>query len=206
MVRGRRFTSRLRCRDSPRLARRWSGRASSRCSLAAPRAEDPAAIVGRVYGANTIGAVVGSLLFSLLIIPAFGTQDAQRLLIWIAGAAASATLAWRMAVAGVVAAVIASVTVAAVPPDVIAYGRQLATFKGANFLYEGEGLNSSIAVSESEGGIRNFHVGGKVEASTEVHDMRLQRMLGHMSALLHPDPKSALVVGFGAGVTAGSFV
>src|SRR5258705_6112474 len=36
--------------------------------------------------------------------------------------------------------------------------------------------------------------------------MRLQRLLGHMSALMHPDPKSVLVVGFGAGVTAGSFV
>ena len=68
-----------------------------------------------------------------------------------------------------------------------------------------EGLNASIAVSESEGGIRNFHVSGKVEASTEVHDMRLQRLLGHVSALMHPQPRTVLVVGFGAGVTAGSF-
>ena len=36
--------------------------------------------------------------------------------------------------------------------------------------------------------------------------MRLQRMLGHLPALLHPNPKSVLIVGFGAGVTAGSFV
>jgi spermidine synthase len=36
--------------------------------------------------------------------------------------------------------------------------------------------------------------------------MRLQRMLGHVSALLDKDPKSVLVVGFGAGVTAGAFV
>jgi len=184
----------------------WGASFPLALAAAAPRGEDPAAVVGRVYAANTIGAVVGSLAFSLLIIPAFGTQDAQRLLIWLAGAAAVATLAWRTAIVGVVAAAIASTTVAPVPPDVIAYGRQLATFKGANLLYEGEGLNSSIAVSESEGGIRNFHVSGKVEASTEVHDMRLQRMLGHMSALMHPDPKSVLIVGFGAGVTAGSFV
>ena len=163
-------------------------------------------MVGRVYAANTIGAVIGALVFSLFVIPAFGTQDAQRVLIWIAAAAAIATLAWRMAAAGVVAAAVASATIAPVPADVIAYGRQIATFKGANFLYQGEGLNSSIAVSESEGGVRNFHVSGKVEASTEVHDMRLQRMLGHMSALMHPDPQSVLVVGFGAGVTAGSFV
>jgi len=31
-------------------------------------------------------------------------------------------------------------------------------------------------------------------------------MLGHLSALMHPNPKSVLVVGCGAGVTAGSFV
>jgi len=33
-----------------------------------------------------------------------------------------------------------------------------------------------------------FHVSGKVEASTESYDMRLQRMLGHLPALLHPNP------------------
>ena len=64
----------------------------------------------------------------------------------------------------------------------------------------------SIAVSEMSNGVRNFHVAGKVEASSEPQDMRLQRMLGHISALLDNDPKSVLVVGFGAGVTAGSFV
>jgi spermidine synthase len=35
--------------------------------------------------------------------------------------------------------------------------------------------------------------------------MRLQRMLGHLPAMLHPEPKSVLIIGFGAGVTAGSF-
>jgi spermidine synthase len=36
--------------------------------------------------------------------------------------------------------------------------------------------------------------------------MRLQRMLGHIPALLHPNPRSVLIVGCGAGVTSGSFV
>ena len=36
--------------------------------------------------------------------------------------------------------------------------------------------------------------------------MRLQRMMGHLPALMQPAPHSVLVVGFGAGVTAGSFV
>jgi spermidine synthase len=67
-------------------------------------------------------------------------------------------------------------------------------------------MNSSIAVSEEADGARNFHVAGKVEASSLPQDMRLQRMLGHISALLVHDPQSVLVVGFGAGVTAGSFL
>jgi spermidine synthase len=54
-------------------------------------------------------------------------------------------------------------------------------------------------------GQRHFYVSGKAEASTAILDMRLERMMGHVPALLHPSPKSVLVVGFGAGVTAGSF-
>jgi spermidine synthase len=34
--------------------------------------------------------------------------------------------------------------------------------------------------------------------------MRLERMLGHIPALLHPHPRSVLIVGVGAGVTAGA--
>jgi len=198
----------------------WGASFPLALAAAGPRAEDPARLVGAVYAANTIGAVAGAVIFSLLIVPSFGTQDAQRFLIVAALAACLVMLVWgapadakvpsgrraAIALASVGLAVAAAASVAPIPPEVIAYGRQIATFKGASFLYEGEGLNSSIAVSESEGGVRNFHVSGKVEASTEVHDMRLQRLLGHMSALMHPDPKSVLVVGFGAGVTAGSFV
>lgn len=35
-------------------------------------------------------------------------------------------------------------------------------------------------------------------------DMRLERMLGHVPALIHPRPRSILIVGVGAGVTAGA--
>jgi spermidine synthase len=67
-------------------------------------------------------------------------------------------------------------------------------------------MNASVAVTELESGVRNFHVSGKIEASTDQQDMRLQRMLAHIPALFHPDPHSVLVVGCGAGVTAGSFL
>ncbi len=51
----------------------------------------------------------------------------------------------------------------------------------------------------------NYHNAGKVQASSEPQDMRLQRMLGHMTTLI-PDRRRrrSLVIGCGAGVTAGA--
>jgi spermidine synthase len=96
-----------------------------------------------------------------------------------------------------------------VPGNLIAYGRRILTSSSSStILYTGEGINSSIAISKWNDGALQFHVSGKVEASTEPYDMRLQRMLGHLPALFHQggEPKSVLIVGFGAGVTAGTFV
>jgi len=70
----------------------------------------------------------------------------------------------------------------------------------------GEGLNGTVAVTKWTTGVRSFHSAGKVQASSDSNDMRLQRMLGHISALVNEQPESVLVVACGAGVTAGSFV
>jgi spermidine synthase len=175
-----------------------------------------------VYAANTVGAIVGGLGFSLIAIPYLGTQDAQRLLILLAIVSAGVLLAsaltakgprpigrfgrWVMTVGSVAVAALLISRLASVPPVMVAYGRYAPTYLPPKALFVGEGINSSIAVTELENGDRNIHVGGKVVASTEPQDMRLQRILGHMTALLTEEPRTVLVVGFGAGVTAGTFV
>lgn len=195
--------------------------------------QDAGRVVGRVYAANTVGAILGSVIFSVVVIPSLGTQMAERLLIVTAivsglvafgsmvGAPAGEPAVKRDARApirigtpemiGVAVAMLVGIVLAVevpkVPDGLVAYGRFLPTYTTEpRYLYVGEGMNSSIAVSEEASGARNFHVAGKVEASSLPQDMRLQRMLGHLSALLVTEPKSVLVVGFGAGVTAGSFV
>src|SRR5580658_2998224 len=45
---------------------------------------------------------------------------------------------------------------------------------------------------------------GKVQASSDPADMRLQRMLGHLTTLVPDNSKTFLVIGCGAGVTAGA--
>ena len=50
----------------------------------------------------------------------------------------------------------------------------------------------------------NYHNAGKVQASSQPQDMRLQRMLGHFTTLVPKSPKKVLVIGCGAGATAGA--
>ena len=176
--------------------------------------EDPARLVGGIYGANTIGAILGSILFGLLFIPSFGTLGSQQLLIAFSAIAGVVVLegavqkSWPKLAGAVVLAGLVAWTIPPIPWMLIGFGRRLPTTTSSEWalLHEAEGMNSSAAWSRWQGGTIYFHVSGKVEASTEPQDMSLQRMLGHLPALLNANPKSVLIVGFGAGVTAGTFV
>jgi spermidine synthase len=174
---------------------------------------DAARSVGQAYAANTLGAIGGAVLASMLLIPALGTQHAQVALIVLS--LVSALIVYRprgatgslIAGIAVIAVMLVSLKLPRIPWELVAYGRQIATTDyGSKSLFFGEGMNSSVAVSETPDGSRFFHVAGKTEASSLEKDMRLQRMLGHIPALLHPNPKSVLIVGCGAGVTAGTFI
>ena len=156
------------------------------------------------------------------MIAAIGTQHSQQVLMGMAALASLVLIATirregesgfalaprnLVSAAGVVAlAIYIGRTVIPVPALLVGYGRYSATYVNAhgNWLFVGEGMNSSMAVSELSNGVRNYHNAGKVQASSEPQDMRLQRMLGHLTTLLTKDPKSVMNIGCGAGVTAGA--
>jgi spermidine synthase len=195
---------------------------------------DAARLAGGVYAANTVGAIAGSLATSFILIPWIGTSHAEQVIIIVsalsallmlepsfAGAAAArpagfqpdetgAARTWNVtATIGLAAAMVAAGllarTVHPLPGLLVAYGRYAATRIGqADIIYVGEGLNASVAVSELSNGVRNYHNAGKVQASSEPQDMRLQRMLGHLTTLIPPQARKVLVIGCGAGVTAGA--
>jgi spermidine synthase len=181
----------------------------------ASKDQDSGAMVGEVYAANTVGAILGAVGFSIVLIPWVGTQGSQQTIIALS-VVAGLLLFYKSGLSGsgyfgVAAATLVAIflfaTVSEVPWLAIAYGRRMSLQADPGKpLYIGEGRNSSVVVSQLPGGQIYFHVSGKVEASTEPYDMRLQRMLGHIPALIHNGPESVLVVGFGAGVTAGTFV
>jgi spermidine synthase len=168
--------------------------------------------VARVNAINTAGALAGTLTLTLIGVPMVGSQVAQQFLVVVA-AVSGLGLLWTVATERRVipiatALIVAAIAVAVVPPvpgRLIAYGRSVNSWASIKrFLYLAEGATASVAVTEHIGGTRQFHIAGKVEASDLDVDMRLERMLGHVPALVHPKPRSILIVGVGAGVTAGA--
>ena len=179
--------------------------------------QDPGKVVGNVYAANTMGAIVGALVVSLILVPMIGTHQSQRVLLAIAAISAFTALIpyvrdqKSVAISGLLAAsmVLSMVLLVNLPPipgELIAYGRRMPLNTGqSTILYTAEGRNSSVAISRWNNGEIYINVNGHVEATTEIYDMKLQRMVGHLPGLLHPNPKSVLGIGFGAGVSAGTF-
>jgi spermidine synthase len=190
--------------------------ASFPLALAALAAETRAPrqqLVARLYAANTAGAIAGALLTTFVLIATVGSQRTAQLMIVVSAAAGWLSLydpargSRRLALASLAAASLTGVAlvVPALPPAFVAYGRFLPT-RGidANVVYVGEGVTSSIAVVAEPSGVLTYHNAGKTQASTYPEDLRVQRMLGHLGTLLAEQPRSALVIGLGAGITAGA--
>ena len=203
----------------------WGASFPLALAAVARRDEDPGRLVGGVYAANTVGAIFGSVIASLILVYWFGSQRAQQVLMIVSGmsgllllapaelGAAPAgtrkrTLRWVAPVMLIIALGVAAFlirTVPTIPGILVAYGRYAATWMGqqGDIFYVGEGLSSSVAVSRF-GDVMNYHNAGKVQASSQPQDMRLQRMLGHFTTLVPKAPKRVLVIGCGAGATAGA--
>ena len=209
----------------------WGASFPLAIAAAARGGEDTGRLVGGVYAANTVGAIVGALVTSLVLVAAVGSQRAQQTLIAISAMSGLLMLVTASVTAsapgdrsnervgarsggltpilGVIAAgAIAGLLMRTVPPlpgILVAYGRYAATWVGINeIIYSGEGVTASVAVSRTPAGVLNYHNAGKVQASSEPQDMRLQRMLGHLTTLVPDNPQRVLVIGCGAGVTAGA--
>lgn len=183
------------------------------------RTRDAGKLVGGVYAANTFGAIAGALLAGFVLVSALGMQHSQQLL--IAASAVSAlmmlgvapgagpgkgNLRFALGLAAVMA--VSAVLVPRVPTlsrDFVAHGRFAPTMAGrSEVIYVGEGAMALVAVARKPNGELDYHNAGKVQASSDPADMKLQRMLGHLTTLIAKDPREFLVIGFGAGVTAGA--
>ena len=181
--------------------------------------------LGRAYAWNTVGAIAGSLAGGFGLLPLLTAPGTWRAVaIGLAGTGVAAAVAGRAhrltALACLAGTGAVSAAVLAVPGPTAAWrhgaigaGRaQLRSVTNANAtrswvnqlrrmtLWEAEGVESSIALQATTA--YAFVVNGKVDGNAR-HDAPTQVMGGLLGAMLHPAPRTAMVVGLGTGSTAG---
>lgn len=148
--------------------------------------------VGRAVGLNTLGGALAAPVFSVLVLPAIGAGKA--LLVVASGyLALMAGLKLRVGQLVPLAAVVALGFV--LPADLIIVNAP-AGFGTAEYR---EGVMASVAVLENDQNrllkVNNrFRMGGTTSVFAE-------RRQAHIPLLLHPEPKRALFLGVGTGVT-----
>jgi spermidine synthase len=183
--------------------------------------------IGVAYAVNTFGAIVGSLSGGFGLIPMLTAPGCWRAVVWILlGLGATALLLSfstrereRRVIPIVAGCLGVWLMVRALGPTAvwrhspIGVGRvEAESTSSASALrawmnnerrgvrWEADGVESSVALSNSEGWA--FIVNGKIDGSAR-GDAATQVMGGLVGGILHPSPKSALVIGLGTGSTAG---
>jgi spermidine synthase len=164
-------------------------------------------LVGRFYGLNVLGAILGSLAGGFLLLPLAGTRLSLIVLAAVftmAGAALCAVHPGRHRMALVAAAGFAAFLVLAPAiPDPFVAAALSRIGPGTSEIFREEGVQAAVSVHAS-GFQRTLQVGGLHQANDSPAMVRLHRQIGALPVALHPTPARALVIGLGGGVTAGA--
>ena len=184
--------------------------------------------VGNIYSVNTAGAILGSFAGGFVLVPFVGAQTGVMLIAGLNIALSVVILAftavqvrWKYLSGAAFAAAYAIIALSLPSWEKMAmttgmyvndYGdKQDASFEKWKFdeklLYYHEGLNAIITVRSSgpNGEVISYQANGKYEARSENgKPPKSWAILGHLPAMLHKgEPKDALVIGLGSGVTLG---
>jgi spermidine synthase len=167
-------------------------------------ASQATARVAVLYAVNVAGAIAGATAAGFLLIPSLGTTaslalvaavhvvaglmllDTRRLLVAAAVAIAFAAIAWRLP-----------------DPVTTVIGRRHPASE--RVWWREEGAQSTVSVHVRPGsGRQTLYLDGLHQANDSPEMVRVHQEIGLLPMLLHPDPRRVLVVGLGAGATAGA--
>jgi spermidine synthase len=164
--------------------------------------------VGLLYAVNVCGAVAGALVGGFVLLPMLGGRASLVVLAAVyvgAGCLLMASVASRRAFVVRAAAASALFAASAVTlPDL--YAALLARRYGGNerLVFRAEGVQTTATVHYHPSGHRILYLDGLHQANDTEGMVRVHAEIGHLPMVLHRDPKRALVVGLGGGVTAGA--
>ena len=180
--------------------------------------------IGNIYSVNTVGAIIGSLVAGFVLMPLIGTERTILVGLFFNAAMAlllltevkAARLAQIFAIALLLVATISMRGGMFWKPDamdrgILVYSKALDIrpeltidehYEDTDVVYFKEGNNATISVRKGENYMA-LRTNGKVDASNR-DDMITQLTVGWLPGFYHPNPKYALVIGYGSGVTVGA--
>jgi len=171
--------------------------------------------VGTVAALNTAGGIAGTLLTGFVLVPSLGlvrTLGALALAGAVLGAVAILRSRRRRA-AGAAAVLVLGVALLAVVTPRDRLVRLLAEKRGGTLVFYEENAGGTVAVLEQrppvgEGAsFRRLYIQGVSNSGDALSSLRYMRLQALLPLLVHPgEPRSALVVGFGTGITAGGLL
>ena len=157
---------------------------------------------GRLYAVNTIGAIVGALMAAWILLPMLGFARSS----WIVGVLVAITgisltkkrLRWVLAMLSLVAVSSSVMLESGIGRERIQIGNMASDYQILDFE---EGPDATTSIVELKSGDRGLFIDGFLASSGEKGSSYMAWM-GHLPALLHPDPQRGLVICFGTGQTA----
>ena len=178
--------------------------------------------VGRAYACNTVGTIIGSFLAGFVLIPLLGLQTTIMGVVFLNLLLGACLLLfgsqlgfnWKMYFlpAVFIIFVLAAKSIEPWDKSVISSGSFMpyriedlkeAELKKNKILFFKEGMHTTVTTELSVSGNIFLRVNGKTDASLAL-DMRTQLLSGYLPMLFHRNPKSALVIGQGSGITLGA--
>lgn len=171
--------------------------------------------VGRLYAVNTIGGVLGALAGGYVLLPLLGTHQGVVLLSLLLASMGlivlfcSPTLAMRgkWAIAGACVAAMGA-TLVVLPKDVSFSINESFIPGDHELIFYSEGVEGTVAVSapieDAHGTDRVLWINGVQATASIEKGVKMNRFQGVLPVLFDRDPKRALFMCFGSGVTAGT--
>lgn len=169
--------------------------------------------VGVILALNTAGGIAGTLLTGFLLVPSLGLVRTLGLLAVAAATVGALAVLFGPRVGRKLQAAVFSLGLIAVaagfltPQDRLA--RLLLTTRGGGALvFYQESRGATVAVVQQRSGdnvFRRLYIQGVSNSGDAMPSLRYMRLQAMLPLLIHRgEPKSALVIGFGTGITAGA--
>jgi spermidine synthase len=170
--------------------------------------------VGIVLALNTALGIAGTAVTGFVLVPALGLAGSLGALAFLAAAIGGVAIARQadfsraatMGAAGLV--VVVAALALALPRDRLA--TLLASARGGELMFYDESPGGTVAVIEqqaSSGTFRRLYIQGVSNTGDAMPSLRYMRLQALLPILVHPgEPRSALVIGLGTGITAGALL